>query len=166
MQVNRGSLRAYLAFGVLAGLLIVSSSPELQAQSDSTVGTWKLNLAKSTYDPGPPPKGETRIYEPFGAGGIKGTFNRVDAAGKNVTITYSAMYDGKDYKYTGSPDADTIVVKRVDANTVEATLKKNGKVMQTTKAVVSRDGKVRTLTTTGIDANGRTIKNVAVFDRQ
>jgi hypothetical protein len=31
--------------------------------ADSNVGTWKLNLGKSTYSPGPAPKSATRIIE-------------------------------------------------------------------------------------------------------
>jgi hypothetical protein len=58
------------------------------------------------------------------------------------------------------------VLKRVDANTIEATLKKGGKVVQTTKAVLSNNGKVRTLTTTGTNAKGQKVNNVAVFERQ
>jgi hypothetical protein len=30
--------------------------------ADSIVGTWNLNLAKSTFAPGPAPKSQTRIY--------------------------------------------------------------------------------------------------------
>ena len=76
------------------------------------------------------------------------------------------MYDGKDYPFTGSPDADSIALRRVDANTTEATLKKMGKVSLTTKAVVSADGKTRTLTTTGTDRRGQKVNNVAVFEKQ
>ena len=157
--------RVLAVVGLLIALPFLLSQPVLHAQSDSTVGTWKVNLAKSKYDPGPPPRSETRIYESFGKDGVKATFNRIDAAGKTVTITYSAQYDGKDYKYTGSPDADTIALTRVDANTTDATLKMHGKGVQTTKAVISRDGKTRTLTTTGTDAKGQKINNVVVFDR-
>jgi len=48
-----------------------------------------------------------------------------------------AQYDGKDVPYTGSPDADTIALTRVDARTINAVLKKNGKVVQTTNAMTS-----------------------------
>jgi hypothetical protein len=57
----------------------------------------------------------------------------VQADGTRVTLGFSAHYDGKDHKYTGSPDYDIIALKCVDANTIEATLKKGGKVVQTTK---------------------------------
>ncbi len=54
----------------------------------------------------------------------------------------------------------------VDANTTEATLKMKGRVTLTTKAVVSADGKTRTLTTTGTNAKGQKVNNVVVFERQ
>ena len=95
--------------GIVVALSLITPSG-LFAQTDPTVGMWKLNLAKSTYAPGPAPKSEMRTYTASGKNGIKGKFDRVDAAGKPVTITYDAQYDGKDVPYTGSPDADTISV--------------------------------------------------------
>ena len=41
---------------------------EAFAQSDPQVGVWKLNLAKSKYSPGPPPKSATTKIEAVGAG--------------------------------------------------------------------------------------------------
>ena len=67
----------------------------------------------------------------------------------------------------GTPSgAETIATKRVDAYTVEATMKKAGKVVQTTLAVYSKDGKTRTLTTKGTSADGKPTNNVTVWDRQ
>jgi uncharacterized protein YcnI len=154
-----------MSLGILGIVVILIAPSLLFAQTDPTLGHWKLNLAKSKYDPGPPPKSEMRTYEASGKNGIKGRFDRVDAAGKTITITYDAQYDGKDVPYTGAPDADTISLRRVDARTIDATLKKNGKAVQTTKAVTSADGKTRTLTTTGTNAAGQKINNVTVFDR-
>jgi hypothetical protein len=62
--------------------------------------------------------------------------------------------------------ADTIALKRVDANTVEGTAKLKGKVMTTTRYVISADGKTRTVTATGTTADGKPAKNVIVYDRQ
>ena len=165
MTLNRGPMS--LVGGVLAGLLLFSLSPRLQAQNDPLLGTWKLNVAKSKYQGTPLPMSETRVYEPFGGAGagVKATFNRVDAAGKKITVTYSAMYDGKDYKYSG-PDAETIALRRTDANSIDATLKKGGKVVQTARGVVSADGKMRTLTATGTDDKGQKFTAVSVWDRQ
>jgi len=164
-MIIRRSLSALVALGSLVGLLILSSSLVI-AQTDSTIGTWRLNVAKSKYQPGPASVSETRVYEAAPGGGIKATFNRVEESGNKRTITYTAMYDGKDYPYMGSPDADTISLKRIDANTVEAVQKRNGKVTLMTKAVISPDGKTRTLTTTGTNAQGQKINNLMVFERQ
>jgi hypothetical protein len=167
MMVTRGSFPTALALSVLVGSLVLGSSLALRAQGDPLVGTWKLNVAKSKYQPGPPPMSEMRVYEPFGGAGsgVKATFNRVDAMGKKITVTYSAMYDGKDYKYSG-PDGDTIALTREGANTVDATLKRDGKVSQTTKGVISADGKTRTLTFAGTDAKGQKISGTTVYEKQ
>jgi len=165
MKITRGSTAACLALGLLVGSLFCTLSPGLQAQTDPIIGTWRLNVAKSKYDPGPAPMSETRIYEAFGTNGIKSTQNRV-VGGNKVTVSYSAMYDGKDYAYMGSPDADTIVLKKVDPNTIEATLKKSGKVTLLTKAVTAADRKTRTLTTSGTNAKGQKVNNVTVWERQ
>ena len=109
---------------------------------------------------------ETRVYEAWETDGVTATHTRVQADGTRVTLGFSAHYDGKDYKFMGSPDFDTVALKRVDANTTDATLKKGGKVVQRTKVVVSNNGKVRTLTTTGTDAKGQKVNNVQVYDKQ
>ena len=150
----------------LAFILLITAGQTALAQDSIGLGTWKLNLAKSKYDPGPPPKSESRLYEPWEKDGVKATFAIVQADGTRATFGYSAHYDGKDYKYTGSPDYDTIALKRVDANTNQATLKKDGKVVQTAKVVLSAGGKVRTLTLTGTTATGQKVNNVMVFDKQ
>jgi hypothetical protein len=161
-QITRGSAGVWIIF-----VTALAFAPGLRAQNDPLIGHWMLDLAKSKYDPGPPPKSEMRVYEPFGGvgKGIKATFDRVDAAGRKVKVTFSAMYDGKDYKYNG-PDADTIVLTRPDSNTLDATLKRNGHVVQTTHAVISSDGKTRTQTATGTNVQGQKFNNVLVFNKQ
>ena len=137
------------------------------AQSkDPFVGTWRLNAAKSKYTPGPVPKGVTSTYEAAGQG-YKISVRNEPAAGPVQQFSYSTSLDGKDSPVTGTnPNADTIAVKRIDANTLEATSKKGGKVTTTQRNVVSADGKSRTVTTTGTDAQGQKVNNVAVFEKQ
>ena len=166
MRFSRCLMHAYVACGLVVAFILLLSAPGLHAQTDTSFGAWKLNLAKSTYNPGPPPMSETRVYEPFGTGGVKATFNRVDGSGKKLTISYSALYDGKEYKFVGNPDSDTISLKRIDANTVESTQTFNGKGTLTSRAVVSPDGKVRTVTNTGTNPQGQKVNNVLVFDKQ
>jgi hypothetical protein len=143
------------AFAVLAAF----------AAGDPAVGTWKLNVAKSRYKPGPAPKTATITFEASGAG-IKRTGESVAADGQVASFSYTAQYDGKDYPVTGNPNADTISIKRIDAYTTESTLKKGGKVTTTARRVVSKDGKTLTLTIKGTNAQGQPTDNVAVYDRQ
>jgi hypothetical protein len=133
---------------------------------DSNLGTWKLNLAKSKYDPGPPPTSETVVIEAWETDGIKSTATGALPDGTSVTGRWSAHYDGKDYKLMGNPDFDTIAYKRVDANTVAFTGKKGGKVAATGTAVVSNNGKMRTVTGAGTNAKGQKVNIVGVYDKQ
>ena len=52
------------------------------------------------------------------------------------------------------------------AKSNELVSKKNGKVTQSQRNVVAADGKTRTVTTTGTDAQGQKVNNVAVYDKQ
>jgi hypothetical protein len=72
----------------------------------------------------------------------------------------------KDYPLTGSDLADTVSLKRIDAHTSERTDKKGGKIVQTFRRVVSKDGKTMTVTIKGTNAQGQTVNNVVVFEKQ
>ena len=147
-------------------LALVLPVIRLSAQAtDPLIGTWELNLAKSKYSPGPAPKSQTRTYE-VARQAVKFSAKGVDAEGKPTLAHYTASYDGKDYPIIGNPDAETMSLKRIDSFTAEATLKKAGKVVITTRRVISQDGKVMTLTSKGTNAKGETLNNVLVFDKR
>ena len=137
----------------------------VQAQNDSLIGTWKVNVTKSKYSPGPPPKSGTTKYEVAGQG-IDVTTEGVDAQGVRTATHYTASWDGKDYPITGSQDYDMVSMKRINRNTTEVMRKKAGKVETTIRRVVSQDGKTLTMTTKGTDAQGRAVNNVAVYEKQ
>jgi hypothetical protein len=157
-----------LAFRFVAiALLAVVGSCTLRAQSNPLVGTWKLNVTKSKYDPGPAPKSLTRVVEAQG-NGVKYTFDGVAADGKPIAYGFSVQFDGKDNPISGSipSGADTIAAKRTDSNHFEATLKKGNKVIGTSKVTVSKDGKVTTVDSTGVTPTGEKTHDVQVYDKQ
>src|SRR5256885_5664032 len=122
---------------VVGGVLGVDIA-NLSAQAgDPRMGTWKLNVAKSKYSPGPAPQGLTLKVEPSGQG-EKVTAEFVNTDGTRTTSQYTANFDGKDYPFTGSAVADTVSLKRIDARTTDRTDTKGGKVAQTLKRVVSQ----------------------------
>jgi hypothetical protein len=55
------------AIGLVTVLWLVAAQPAAQS-ADPFVGTWRLNVAKSKYTPGPIPKSVTSTYEPAGKG--------------------------------------------------------------------------------------------------
>jgi hypothetical protein len=155
-----------LRFVAIALLAVVGSST-LQAQSNPLVGTWKLNVAESKYDPGPAPTSLTRTVEAQGDG-VKYTFDGVAADGTPIAYSFSVQFDGKDNPISGSipSGADTISAKRTDSNHYVATLKKGDKVIGTSKVTVSKDGKVTTVDSTGTTATGAKEHDVQVYDKQ
>ena len=162
------TLKVSLVAGVgtiLVGSLVALWPQPGFAQGDPFLGTWVLNIAKSKYTPGPPPKSNTSVYEVAGQG-VKVTTKGTHAAGKPTMTLYTANYDGKDYPVTGNPGWDGTTLKREDTNTVEFTRKKAGKVVQTGTNVVSKDGKTRTITATGVNAQGQKINNVTVWEKK
>jgi hypothetical protein len=150
-----------LAAGILAAGMLATAQTK-----DPFVGTWKLDTAKSKYSPGPGPKSMTSTYEAVGQG-YKVTVKAEPASGPPQQWSYTSNLDGKDAAITGNnPNADTAAVKRIDALTLESVQKKGGKVTTTQRNVVAADGKTRTVTTTGTDAEGRKVNNVAVYEKQ
>ena len=134
------------------------------AQTDPLVGTWKLDVAKSTYKPGPPPKSATVVIEPAGKG-IKVSVDAVAADGP-VKWAYTSARDGKDVPVTGNPMYDTANVTQTSPQEGTILYKKGGKTVATLKTSISKDGKTLTVTTDGTDAKGQTVHNVAQYTKQ
>jgi hypothetical protein len=143
--------------------LVLSSAVALAAEN--WLGTWKLNVAKSKYRPGPAPKSLTLVFEST-ADGIKLTSDGMDAQGKPTHAEYVSKFDGVDASWTGNPDADTASAKKIDDNSYVNVWKKNGKRTITAKAIVSKDGKTITTSLKGKNAKGQSVNNTLVFDRQ
>ncbi len=133
--------------------------------ADAAVGTWKLNLAKSTFSPGPAPKSQTRTYTES-AQGMTVITKTTAADGKDSTFTLTFKEDGKPYPESGNPDFDMVSVTRVDTLTAHATQMKAGATVSTAVRAVSKDGKTLTFAQKGAHANGSKFDNVMVYDRQ
>jgi hypothetical protein len=146
-----------------AAVLVGVASVAVLAQSTNPlVGTWNLNVAKSKA----PFKSGTTIIEAVGDG-IKFTVDLVGTDGTKSHWEFTANYDGKDYPITGnSPYGDAVVVKRVDARTIQTMGKYQGKPTTTHTIVVSPDGKTRTATAKGVDKTGKPVDSVSFYERQ
>jgi hypothetical protein len=158
-QVSFFAVVFVASFNVLGvGALAQSNNPHL--------GTWTANIAKSKATSGAPLKSGTTKIESAGAG-VKVTVDGVYADGTTRHWGYTANYDGKDTRVVGDGVyGDTVALTRVDAFTVRTVNKQGGKITATQTSVVAKDGKSRTLTTTGTNRTGEKIDNVTVYDKQ
>ena len=152
--------------GAMLGLSFLALASGVFAQStpNSELGNWKLNVEKSKYSPGPPPK-SAMITMVAAGNGVKYSSKGVNAEGKPTGQEYTANYDGKDVPLTGSLIADTTSLKRVDAQTVERVDKKGGKVVQTVRRAYAKDGKSFTATIKGTNAKGEPVNNAAFYEK-
>jgi hypothetical protein len=158
--------RIAVVFVVLAALFAVSSATRAQSP-DPWIGTWKVNLAKSTYSPGPKPTVPGTIKSEPSAGGLKTTIDAVNPQGQPIHTEAVAMFDGKDNPVKGAQaPKTTTALKRIDGRTFEAQGKVDGKPTVTTRVVISTDGKTMTATQTGKNAQGQSVNNVIVADKQ
>jgi hypothetical protein len=58
--------------------------------------------------------------------------------------SYDAKFDGKDYPYKGDPGITSVSLKKISANTIEETDKRNGTVTAVMRITASADGKTLT----------------------
>jgi hypothetical protein len=155
-----------VVFVTFAAILFVSSIARAQS-SDPWIGTWKVNLEKSTYSPGPPPTVAATVkIEPSG-GGIKTTIDGTNAEGKPTHTETVARFDGKDNPVKGAQAPNTTnALKRIDDRTFEVIGKVDGKPAITTTVAVAADGKTMTATQSGTNAQGQSVKNSIVLVKQ
>lgn len=146
---------------LLISLVFVSVA--LGYQDDASMGTWKLNEAKSKF--AGKARNHTVVYEAAGDQ-IKVIVDGVDESGAAIHHEWTGKFDGKEYPVTGDPSSDARSYRMVDKRTLEITAMKGGKAAMTGRIVFSADGKSRTLTTTATDAQGKKVTNVAVYEKQ
>jgi len=154
-------MKKSLSLVLLAGVLFAGSA----LAADPVVGIWKLNVAKSKFSPGAELTAGTRVYTE-----VNGTYTlEQKLTGKDGKETSNRVQyrEGEDMKQA-SPiaGADTTHAKKIDANTWDFDLKKDGKVVGHVHRVVSADGKSMTVLNTGTRLSGATGSDTLVFDRQ
>ena len=139
--------------------------------SHPLAGTWKLNLAKSTYDPpNLAPKSGTTVYVVTGDT-LKGVTDGIDSRGRATHSEYTVKFDGRDYPWKGTiagqpnTSQDTVSFRRIDDRTFQIFNKLKGNVVITQRTVVAGDGKTRTTITEGRNAQAQPIRNVMLYDK-
>jgi hypothetical protein len=154
--MKRIAILVTLAALFVGATVCLADSPQM--------GTWKLNEAKSKFSPGAP-KNNTVVYEASGDN-IKVTVDGVDGSGAATHNEWTGKFNGRFYAVTGDATSDMRSYRKINNHTLALTGKKGGKVTLTGRIVVSANGKIRTVTTTGKDSKGKWVTNRAVYDKQ
>jgi len=164
--------RAGSLLAVFVGVTLAAAPLAAQGTSPFN-GTWKLNLAKSKFDPASlTPKGATVVKYTVTASEVTTVSDGVDSQGRKTHAEYTAKCDGTVAPWHGTidgkpnPDQDGVSVKCLDAHTLHIVNSLKGKATTTLHKVVSADGKTRTVTTTGTNAAGTKVNHTAIYDKQ
>ena len=132
---------------------------------DPATGDWMLNISKSNFALAPAPKNSVMTVEAW-EDGLRVKTDTIDVQENKIHQETAYKFDGRDYLLEGYRLADSISAKRINLRASESVWKKRGKVIFTVRAVVSIDGKTLSLTRTGIDAQGRAVDEVLIYERQ
>jgi hypothetical protein len=144
---------------IAAGLTL----PAFGQGVDPLIGTWKMNLEKSTAVGPPLNRSETLNWTGEGQNFID-TIDAVDAQGRAFKQVNIHIYDGMSHPTTGNPNYDATAYTRT-GNIINLTRFKNGKPVAVGQEIIA-PGKTLTLITGGIDQNNQPYYRVVVYDRQ
>ncbi len=145
-------------------VLIMVTPTAASAQSDRAarlMGTWSLNLAASTFDPGPapgPPTANTTTLE-FVDGALTMDTEFVNSRGRRRRQRVAVTFDGGKHVVEGALRPTTRTFRWIDDRTLAWDQRVEGTLSNTFTAVLGEDGRTMTVTTTAD-------RNVLVFDKQ
>jgi hypothetical protein len=157
--------RTYLSATFPGVLVVLLGGAALAQSTDPQVGTWKLNFRRSTYSAGAAFQSGTVTIEAVGAG----TKVIVDAQSEGSVThwEYAGSYEGTDSPITGNCQFGNMAARtRMNTTTVQTIYKQDGRVTATQTSVLSADGKTRTVTTKGVNAAGKRVDLITVYERQ
>ena len=132
--------------------------------ADPVIGTWTLNVAKSKFSEGAALTAGTRVYTE--ANGLYTLDQKLTGADGKEISSRAQYRDGKEEKQATAGPADTTLAKKIDENTWNFELKKDGKVVGHVHRVVSADGKTLTVHNKGVQLSGAKGDDTLVFDKQ
>ena len=130
----------------------------------SAVGTWKLNVHKSSFGDMTAPKFEQLAIMTDEPNAVKWSLKGITADGKSYIASYDGPVDGQDHHMMSNEAASTVAYTRTGSTLQWVTKDKSGTVIETASGMLSPDGKTLTLKGTVQGPKGAS-NFVSVFDR-
>jgi hypothetical protein len=150
---------------LIASLLVFTFPAFARAQNQRFVGTWKVDVAKSKYEPGAAPTNETLRFEPVGDG-FKVSLDGVNQQGPYHSEA-TGQFDGADVAVVATPARQakfTYAFSRIDDRTWEIVIKVNGERRLLVRNVVSEDG--QTMRGVSTVTNRGQVNQDVIYERQ
>ena len=148
-----------------AFLALTLSRPGAAQAPEAWLGTWTLNVAKSVYNPGPPPyKRATYTIERW-QDGVKVTYDLVHPRGGVTHLEWSGRFDGKDYAVQGLDQYVTYAYRPIGDGVYEVVVKIDDRITGLSTISLSPDGKTMTTTTRGKGARGQDVSTTTVYEK-
>jgi hypothetical protein len=149
-----------------AGSLVQRPSSE---NADKFVGTWVLNLAKSTYEGAPAPKAVIRTFDYERGGTILVTAHTTNVNGSLSFVHYLFTLDGREYEELSrgsSPSKTMLAARKIDDSNIDLTFSRDGKPYIWHSWSISADGRTFTVKRRSITADGKPTSSVQIYEKQ
>lgn len=162
--VNKATMKRT---ALVAGLLVFMVPQFTVAQIQNFVGTWKADVAKSRYQPGPGPNSEILRFEAVGSG-FKVSLDGVNEQGPYHSEG-TGKFDGVDVPVVASPARQarfTYAFTGIDDHTWEIVIKVNGERRILVHNVVSDDGKTMRSVSTAVTNQGQVTSQIVIYEKQ
>jgi hypothetical protein len=137
--------------------------------ADPSVGTWKLNLAKSKISPSAEalPKEAMIVVRELGANEFELALSMTPANGSQISEKLTWPQKGGLLKSSAAPtQGQSSVVTMIAPGEWYTTTMQDGKQAELLHSVISKDGKTMSVTIKATDAKGKPYEELEVFDKQ
>ena len=159
-------------------LLFICSAAGLTAQgqprpasenADKFIGTWIMNVAKSTYEGGPKPKSSIRTFDYERDGTTLITVHATSASDRPSFVHFLITLDGRQYEELSrgqSRSKTTVVARKIDDSNIEVTFSRDGKPYIWHSWNISADGRTQTVKRRSTTSDGKPTYFVQIYDKQ
>jgi len=138
--------------------------------ADPIIGTWKLNIAKSTFPSNapPPPKEQIEAYRYLDTGEIELTYRLTDKDGSSVLEVFTWPAQGGAAKMIKGniPKNISWIQTLIAPGEWYVTAMEDGKQLGTRHKTISKDGMIYRQSWKRTDSRGKPYEILLVFDRQ
>ena len=155
------SSAAALTTAIVLIMMSTAASAQASDRAARLMGTWSLNLAASTFDPGPaprPPTANTTTLE-LVDGALTMDTEFVNSRGRRRRQRVAVTFDGGEHVVAGALRPTTRTFRCIDDRTLAWDQRVEGTLSNTFTAILGADGRTMTVTTTAD-------RNVLVFDKR